>query len=155
MRHELMQRLLAWGALTLGLLLAAAAQAAESPVSASNVWVRATMPGQQVGAAYLDLQSTTDATLIKAESPIAQSVELHQMSMENGVMKMRMQDQLPLPAGKTVKLAPGGNHLMLFGLKQPLLKGEQVVLTLHFRYADGKAGKLELSAPVRAVAHQH
>lgn len=154
MRHELIQRLPARGALALGLLLATIAQAAE-PVSASNVWVRATMPGQQVGAAYLDLQSTTDATLIKAESPIAQSVELHQMSMENGVMKMRMLEQLALPAGKTVKLAPGGNHLMLFGLKQPLLKGEQVALTLHFRYADGKPGKLELNAPVKAVAHQH
>lgn len=152
MRHELTRRLLACGALAL--LLAPTAQAAE-PVSASNVWIRATMPGQQVGAAYLDLQSTTDATLIKAESPIAQSVELHQMSMENGVMKMRMLDQLALPAGKTVKLAPGGNHLMLFGLKRPLLKGEQVALTLHFRYTDGKVDKLELSAPVRAVAHQH
>lgn len=154
MRHELIQRLPARGALALGLLLATIAQAAEL-VTASNVWVRATMPGQKVGAAYLDLHSTVDTTLIRVESPVAESVEMHSMTMNNGVMEMRMLDQLALPATKTVKLAPGGNHLMLFGLKQPLQKGAQVALTLHFRYADGKPGKLELSAPVKAVAQQH
>ena len=129
-----------------------AAQAAE-PVTISNAWARATMPGQPVGAAYLDLHSRVKASLTKVESPLAQSVELHQMSMKNGVMEMRMLDQLPLPADKTVSLAPGGNHLMLFGLRKPLSKGESLPLTLTIQTADGKSIRLEVNAPVRAVAH--
>ena len=153
MRHD-PKLLLAVIAMTAGLLVTDWSQAAD-PITANNAWVRATMPGQKVGAAYLDLQSTVDTTLIRVESPVAESVELHSMTMNNGVMEMRMLDRMALPAAKTVKLAPGGNHLMLFGLKQPLQKGTQVPLTLHFRYADGKPGKLELNAPVKAVAHQH
>lgn len=154
MKPDWSQRLAACSACALSLLLASVALAAE-PVVASNAWARASMPGQQVGAAYLDLRSTAGATLTKAESSAAQSVEIHTMFMNNGVMQMRRLEKLALPAGETVKLAPGGMHLMLFGLKKPLQKGEQVALTLHLHYADGKTGQLEVRAPVKAVAHQH
>lgn len=154
MRHDLANRPLVSTLLSLNLLFAFSVQAAE-PVAVSNAWARATMPGQNVGAAYLDLRSPAAATLVKAESAAAKSVEIHTMSMNNGVMQMRMLEKLALPAGETVKLSPGGLHLMLFGLKKPLQKGEQITLTLYFEYAGGKTGKLDVSAPVRAVAHQH
>ena len=154
MKPDWSQRLVAGSAFALSLLLASVALAAE-PVVASNAWARASMPGQQVGAAYLELRSAAGATLTAAESPAAASVEIHTMFMNNGVMQMRRLEKLALPAGETVKLAPGGMHLMLFGLKKPLQQGEQVALTLHLRYADGNTGKLEVRAPVKAVAHQH
>lgn len=154
MPHDMTSRQWLRALLPCCLLLPLWAQAAE-PVTVDHAWVRATMPGQKVGAAYMDLQSAGDAALTSASSPVAESVEIHTMSMQQGVMQMRMLDKLPLPAGKTVQLAPGGVHLMLFGLKQPLQQGTQVALVLHFQYADGKTGRLQVSAPVKAVAHQH
>ncbi len=125
-------------------------QAAPAVVVSQN-WVRATAPGQEVGAAYMTLTSQHDVELIKAESPSAGSVEIHSMTMDNGVMKMRMLDTLKLPAGKPVDLAPGGFHLMLFDLKQPLQAGAKVEFTLHFKDAHGKTSELKISSPVKAA----
>jgi copper(I)-binding protein len=133
---------------TLG-LLASCSQTADG-VSISDAWVRAVAPGQQVGAAYLTLKSASDTTLIKVESPAAGKVEIHSMTMNDGVMKMRMLDTLPLAAGKTVKLEPGGFHLMLFELKQPLKAGDKVDFTLHFKDSAGKTSSMKLSSPVKA-----
>lgn len=108
-------------------------QAKEYLVSVTEAWVRATHPGQEVGAAYMTLLSKQDMTLVSVESSVTDSVEIHNMSMENGVMKMRMLENLPLKAGKPYKLAPGGFHLMLFDLKKPLIAGEQISFTLHFK----------------------
>jgi periplasmic copper chaperone A len=72
-------------------------------------------------------------TLASVESNVTDSVEIHNMTMENGVMKMRMLENLALKAGEPYKLAPGGFHLMLFDLKKPLTVGEQVTFTLHFK----------------------
>lgn len=105
-------------------------------VSIKDAWVRQTNAGQEVGAAYMTLSSTQDATLVGVESDVSKSVEIHSMTMQNGVMKMRMLDSLPLRAGKPYKLAPGGFHLMLFDLKKPLTVGEQVNFVLHFRTKD-------------------
>lgn len=129
--------------------LAGCSQANEG-VTISDAWVRAMAPGQKVGAAYLTLKSAAETTLVKAESPVAGSVEIHSMTMNDGVMKMRMLDALPLPAGKTVKLEPGGFHLMLFDLKQPLKAGEKVEFVLHFKDATGKTSTMKLTAPVKA-----
>lgn len=107
-------------------------------VSVQNAWVRPTNAGQDVGAAYMTLTSTQDITLVGIESDITKSVEIHSMSMEGGVMKMRMLDTLPLTAGKPYILAPGGFHLMLFDLKKPLNVGDQVNFVLHFRTNDSK-----------------
>jgi copper(I)-binding protein len=77
--------------------------------------------------------SKQDMTLVSIESSVTDSVEIHNMTMENGVMKMRMLENLALKAGEPYKLAPGGFHLMLFDLKKPMTAGEQVSFTLHFK----------------------
>jgi periplasmic copper chaperone A len=123
---------------------------AENGVKISNAWVRATAPGQEVGAAYMTLQSPSDTVLIKTESSAAGSVEIHSMTMNNGVMQMRKMDTLPLAAGKPVELAPSGFHLMLFDLKKPLKAGEQVEFTLHLKDSAGKASTMKLSVPIKA-----
>jgi len=115
-------------------------------VSIENAWVRPTTAGQDVGAAYMTLVSTQDATLIHAESNVTKSVEIHSMTMQNGVMKMRMLETLPLTAGKPYKLEPGGFHLMLFDLKKPLAEGEQVNFELAF-----KSNNVEFKQQVRAL----
>jgi copper(I)-binding protein len=130
-------------------LMASCAQA-DSGVVISNAWVRASAPGQEVGAAYMTLQSAHGTALIKTESTAAGSVEIHSMTMDNGVMKMRRMDTLPLSAGKPAKLEPGGFHLMLFDLKKPLKAGEQVKFTLHFKDSTGKVSEMKLSAPIKA-----
>lgn len=116
----------------------------------SNAWARATVPGQEVGAAYMSLKSTTNAVLVKVETPTAGSVEIHLMSMKNSVMEMRMLDKLPLPAGKSVDLAPGGLHLMLFDLKKPLKSGEKLPFTLSIKYGNGKITALQATVTVKA-----
>jgi len=97
------------------ILLACGKQAPE--INIADNWVRATAEGQEVGAAYMTITSASDTSLIKVESSVSDSVEIHSMSMENGVMKMRMLEQLDLKAGTPSKLVLGGSHLMLFDLK--------------------------------------
>lgn len=102
-------------------------------VSITDAWVRPTNPGQEVGAAYMTFTSKQDLTLVSIESDVTDSIEIHNMTMENGVMKMRMMENLPLKAGMPYKLAPGGFHLMLFDLKKPLTAGLQVNFVLHYK----------------------
>lgn len=136
------------------LALAASSVQADDSVKVSNAWVRATAPGQDVGAAYMTLQSALDTSLVKVESPVAGTVEIHSMTMKNGVMQMRMLDTLPLSAGKPAKLEPGGFHLMLFDLKNPLKAGDKVAFTLHFKDSakdnTGKTSTINISLPVKA-----
>jgi copper(I)-binding protein len=119
-------------------------------VAISDAWARATRPAQKVGAAYMTLQSTEDTTLVKSESTAAGTVEIHSMTMDDGVMKMRMLESLELPAGKAVKLEPGGYHLMLFDLAKPLQAGETVEFTLHFKDSAGNTSTVKVQAPVKA-----
>lgn len=122
---------------------------AYAEVVISDAWVRANAPGQKVGAAYMSLTSTQDNNLFAVESPSAGTVEIHSMSMTNGVMKMRMLENLPLQAGKVEKLAPGGFHLMLFDLKKPLKAGEQVTFKLSFKDKDNKITQQEVVLPIK------
>ena len=122
---------------------------ANHSVAVLDAWARANAPGQTVGAAYMTLISAQDSTMVKVESDIAGTVEIHSMSMDNGVMKMRMLEELPLPAGKAEKLAPGGFHLMLFDLKKPLTAGESINLTLTFRDNAGKVTQQMVTLPVK------
>lgn len=101
----------------------------------------------------MTLQSMLDASLVKVESPAAGSVEIHSMTMKNGVMKMRMLDTLPLSAGKPVKLEPGGFHLMLFDLKNPLKAGEKVEFALYFKNSTGKTSTLNVYLPVKSSSN--
>lgn len=120
-------------ALVLSVALGSTSLYAKDVVAIKDAWVRATAPGQDVGAAYMTLLSTQNVNLVHAESDVTKSVEIHSMTMQNGVMKMRMLEKLPLTANKPYKLAPGGFHLMLFDLKQPLAEGQQVEFELTFK----------------------
>ena len=120
-----------------------------------DAWVRGTVPEQKATGAFMQLQSTQGGKLVSAASPVAGVVEIHEMAMEGNTMKMRAVPGLELPAGKTVELKPGGYHVMLMDLKQPLKNGESVPLTLVVEGRDGRRETLELKAPVKALAGGH
>ena len=130
--------------------LALSGPVAYADVTITDAWARATRPAQKVGAAYMTLQSLQDATLVKIESPAAGTVEIHSMTMNDGVMKMRRLEELPLSGGESVKLAPGGFHLMLFDLAKPLQAGETVPFTLHFKDSAGNTSTVQTQAPIKA-----
>jgi len=115
-----------------------------------NAWARATVPGQKVGAVYLEIRSESPAKLVGVSSPVAASAEIHSMSNDGGVMKMRQLKQLDLPSGQTVRLAPNGNHIMLLDIKQPLLSGARVPFVLAVEQK-GKKKWIHVQAEVRAV----
>ncbi len=128
------------------MLLACSKQAPE--INITDNWVRATAEGQDVGAAYMTITSASDTSLVKVESSASDNIEIHSMSMENGIMKMRMLEQLDLKAKTPNKLAPGGFHLMLFDLKNPLKAGETVSFSLHFKNEAGKETLVTISSPI-------
>lgn len=111
-------------------------------------WTRATPPGTEVVAGYLEVRNTGKEAdrIIGASSPAAARVELHMTAREGGVMKMRETPAFELPARKHLALRPGGAHLMLVGLKQPLLKGQHIPLTLRFERAGEVRVELEVLA---------
>jgi periplasmic copper chaperone A len=129
--------------------IASAAHAAPV-VDVKDAWVRATVPGQKVAGAYLEIRSGSAARLVGVRSPVAKSAEIHSMSNAGGVMKMRHLDALDLPAGQSVRLEPSGNHIMLFDIKQPLEPGARVSLTLIIEQK-GKKKSVEVQAEVRSV----
>ncbi len=122
---------------------------AQDEVTIENAWVRPTNAGQDVGAAYMTLVSNSDVSLVHVESSVTKSVEIHSMTMQKGVMKMRMLESLPLNAGKPYKLEPGGFHLMLFDLKKPLMIGEQVTFELTFKTKKNVEFKQTVTASVK------
>lgn len=118
-------------------------------VTVSNAWARATMPGQPVSAAYMQIKSDTNAKLIGVSSSAVPQVEVHEMKMDGDVMQMREVKAIDLPKGKTVALEPGGFHIMLMNLKQPIAVGEVIPLTLVVE-SGGKKQKVEVKAEARA-----
>jgi copper(I)-binding protein len=118
-------------------------------VTVTDPWVRGTVAGQMATGAFMKLQSAKDARLIEASSPVAGVVEIHEMAMENNVMRMRAVNALALPAGRAVELKPGGYHVMLMDLKQQMKEGEVVPVTLVVESA-GKRETIEVKAAVRA-----
>jgi copper(I)-binding protein len=130
-------------------LLFAAYGSFAADLKVDNAWARAPAPGQKVASAYAELTSPSNAALVAAASPVAERVELHSMTMDGGVMRMRPVPRIELPAGKTVTLAPGGLHLMLFGLKQPLKDGDKVPLELSVQSAGSAPTTVKVEAEVR------
>ena len=128
------------------------AGAACAQVSVHDAWVRATVPQQKATGAFMQLTSTQDVRLVQVQSPIAGVAEVHEMALEGDVMKMRAVPTLDLPAGKTVELKPGGYHLMLMDLKQPLKAGDTVPLSLTLRDAQGRESRTDVQVPVQAAA---
>lgn len=130
--------------------LFAASAWAQQVVVVAGPWAVATVVGQTASAAYMELTANENATLIEVSSPLAAVVEVHEMIMDNGVMKMRARHRLDLPAGKSIALKPGSYHIMLMELKQPLRKGDMLPLTLKIEGQDKKLHMLNVQAEVRA-----
>ncbi|WP_354440317.1 copper chaperone PCu(A)C [Ottowia thiooxydans] len=133
------------------------ASVAHAQVTVTNAWVRATVPQQKATGAFMQIQAAQDTKLVSVSSPLTPVVEVHEMAVQDNVMKMRHIPALDLPAGKAVELKPGGHHVMLMDLKQQVKEGESVPLTLVFEDSGGKRETVQVAAPVRALnaAAQH
>jgi len=119
----------------------------------TQAWSRATPGGAKIAGGYLTIENkgASPDRLLKGTADISGKIEVHEMAMNNGVMTMRQLDKgLAIEPGKTVKLAPGGFHLMLMDLKGALKQGDKVPVTLEFE----KAGKVQLSLDVQGVGAQ-
>lgn len=141
-------------ALSMMLVAPAAAQDVKAgDLVISQAWSRATPGGAKVAGGYLNIANKGAAAdrLVGGSADVAGKFEIHEMSMNNGVMTMRPLDKgLVIEPGKTVKLAPGGYHLMLMDLKGALKQGDKVPVTLEFE----KAGKVKVSFDVQGVGAQ-
>lgn len=135
--------------LTLILGMALVLPALADSVKIENAWVRATAPGQKVAGGFLELTADADMALVGGSSPVSRSLELHIMKMDGGVMEMRQVKEIALPKGQTVKLEPGGLHIMFIGIKKQLKAGDKAPLTLIVKGVDGKEQKLDVQAEVR------
>lgn len=128
-------------------------------VAVSDAWTRASAPGQTVAGVYFDIESDSDAKLVGVETVLTDVAELHYMKMEDGVMRMRSLPEVALPAGETVKFAPGGLHVMLFELKRPLQAGDAFGLSLLVEDDSGQSTRVNVNVEVRHLdgskAHQH
>jgi copper(I)-binding protein len=123
---------------------------AVAQVTVTDAYVRSTVKGQMATAAFMKLQSAKDARLVEAKSPVAGVVEIHEMVMQDNVMRMRAVDAVDLPAGRKVELKPGGYHVMLMDIKQRVKTGDVVPVTLVID-TGGKRETMEIRAPVRAA----
>lgn len=139
------------GLATAGLLsLSAAAHDQHAgPIVVENAWTRATPPGAAVAGGYLTIvnNGTDDDALVAVRSDAAEIVELHEMRMDGDVMKMRPVETIPVPAGETVTLEPGGLHIMFIQLAKPLTEGEEIPGVLVFE----KAGEIPVEFHVEAI----
>ena len=128
------------------------ATTALAQVTVKDPWVRATVPAQHATAAFMQLTAAEPMRLVAAQSSVAGTVEIHEMAVVDGVMKMRAIHGLDLPAGKTVMLDPGGYHVMLLDLKGQIHVGDVVPITLEFEGRDKRRTTIDLKAPARALA---
>jgi hypothetical protein len=131
------------------------AQVYAGEVQIKDAWARATAPGQDTGSVGLVITSAKDARLVSVSSSASASAEIHTMTMDDGVMKMRQLEYLPLPANQAVTLGPGGEHLMLFNLKHALKEGDTIPLTLTVQFADKSTKKVKVKAVVKALTSGH
>lgn len=118
-----------------------------SAISSADAWARPTIGRSVTGAVYLKIRNTTpeDDRLAGVRTPVSEKAEIHFSQNENGVMRMRhLSNGVPVPAGEMVLLEPGGRHVMLIGVKKPLVKGQTFPLTLIFE----RAGEIEVSVAV-------
>jgi copper(I)-binding protein len=118
------------------------------------------VPQQKATGLFASVTSAKGGRVVAASSPVADVVEIHEMAMDNQVMRMRAIAALELPAGKAVELKPGGFHVMLMGLKQQVKEGDTVPVTLVVEGADGKRENVDVKAPARTLnagsgGHRH
>ena len=149
-----MKRILALSAF---LALGACGQPADKPaepaaapgtVTVADAWCRPTPNGAKVGGCYVTLTAGSDDRLLSVSTALAESAQIHEMKMENGVMSMgELKDGLPLPAGQKVELKPGSTHVMLMGLRDPLVNGGVASFTLTFEKAPAIGVHAEIKQP--------
>jgi copper(I)-binding protein len=136
--------------LTASSLAAHAHSFSAGKLSISHPWARETAQGQKVGGGFMVIRNAgkKDDRLVSATTPAAAEVQMHTMSMDNGVMRMRqLRDGIAIPAGQTVELKPGSLHIMFMGLKAPFVKGTKVPVTLRFE----KAGAVKVAFAIQPV----
>lgn len=123
---------------------------ASGQLAVHDAWAAPTPAGVDVAAGYLVIANTTHTAdhLLSATSPRAARVEVHEMSMDGAVMRMRQLQRLEVPAGGEVRLGPGGNHLMFFGVQEPFTQGQSIPVQLVFEHA----GTIDVTLPVRRTA---
>jgi copper(I)-binding protein len=143
MTHKIQTLLLVAGALL--------ASAAHAQVKIDEPWVRATVPQQKATGAFMRLTAAKDTRLVGVTTPLTPKAEVHEMAMQDNVMRMRQIPAIELPAGKPVELKPGGYHLMFLDLPAQVKAGDQVPLTLIFEDKSGARQTVEVKAPVRAL----
>lgn len=124
---------------------------AHAQVTVEQAWARATVAQQKVSGAFLRVKSAQDGRLVEVHSSVAGSVQMHEMAMTGDIMKMREVDAVSLPAGQWVEFKPGGYHLMLMGLKKPIVAGDKIPLTLVVEGANKKRQTVEVQAEARAL----
>jgi copper(I)-binding protein len=130
-------------------------------VTVTDAWARATVQGQKATGAFMKITAKDNLKLVGVSSAIAGSAEIHEMKMEKDVMKMTaLPNGIDLPAGKAVELKPGGYHVMLMDLKEPLAKDTSVPLTLTLQDAKGVKSTVELKVlvgmqPPSMPSHDH
>lgn len=129
----------------------AAGPVAAAAVVATGAWCRPSPNGAKAGGCYVTLKAATNDRLTGGSTPAAGSLQVHEMTIEDGMMKMgELTQGLPLPADQAVALTPGGNHLMLIGLTAPLVEGSTVPLTLQFASAPAVTVQAEVRQPAMA-----
>ncbi len=138
---------------TLAAFLAACSlgAAAQTPVKVEDAWVRGTVPRQQATGAFMRLTAERNIRLVAATSPLASVVEIHEMVLDNDVMKMRQIPGLALAAGRTTELKPGGWHIMLMALKAQVKAGESVPISLVFEDETGQRFRQDIVATATAL----
>lgn len=128
-------------------------------VSVTDAWARATVTGQKATGAFMIITAKEVSKLVAASTPVAGVTEIHEMKMDKDVMRMSAVAALDLPAGKAVELKPGGYHVMLMDLKNPLTDKSTIPMTLTFEDAKGQKSRLDVQVPVRAMTamstHKH
>ncbi len=120
-----------------GLSLFSAAPALAGVLTVIDAWSRTTPPGVTVGVAYFTLKNDTGKSdrLLKISSPLASKVQVHRTEVLDGIARMREVAVLHIDAGQTLEFAPNGMHVMLMGLKKPLVEGQKFELELQFEVA--------------------
>jgi len=143
----------AFFALALLALQALAHNHEKGDIQVRHPWSRATPPGASVAVAYMEIRNTGKQPdrLLSATSAVAQRVEMHVTEREGEVMKMRQVKAFDIPPRERYALRPGGAHLMLVELKQPLKKGERFAMQLRFE----RAGELEVELEVQEQGSRH
>ena len=130
---------------------------ADEVLDIDDAWVAEAPPVAPVMGGYMKIENETDKliSITRASCPDFETVEIHEMSMSGGMMKMREIEKLDVPAGGKVELKPGGYHLMLIKPRQPFKKGDTLTVTLHT--ADGKSQAVKMKVKERKASddHQH